>query len=200
MGSALGSTRNTWFGQRARAMPSASVAMGRAPALLGPMHSPAAKARESVVEMGGYSVGSGRRYVDPGLAALAEVTYQKNSFLWSTAAHRAEFRSRSSARGATWMVLIGPGRRNQEFLREMEALRLREASNFRFGNDPSVSSRAPKDISSATESREHRERNLRAIRLVTSWLAQEADESSETWEELESELDQDRLSARRLWR
>ena len=51
----------------------------------------------------------------------------------------------------------------------------------------------------ATEVREQRERNRSAIRLVNTWLHEDAAVESDTWELLKSELDRDRLSRRRFW-
>ena len=50
-----------------------------------------------------------------------------------------------------------------------------------------------------TEVRKQRERNRSAIRLVNTWLHEDAAVESDTWELLKSELDRDRLSRRRLW-
>ena len=38
-----------------------------------------------------------------------------------------------------------------------------------------------------------------AIRLVNTWMYEDAAVESDTWELLKSELDRDRLSRRRLW-
>ena len=51
----------------------------------------------------------------------------------------------------------------------------------------------------ATEVRKQRERNRSAIRLVNTWLYEDAAVESDTWELLKSELDRDRLSRRKLW-
>ena len=70
--------------------------------------------------------------------------------------------------------------------------------------EPPILSRAS-DVRSApspvpaTEVRKQRERNRSAIRLVNTWLHEDAAVESDTWELLKSELDRDRLSRRRLW-
>ena len=70
--------------------------------------------------------------------------------------------------------------------------------------EPPISSRDP-DVRSApspvpaAEVRKQKEQNQSAIRLVNTWLHEDAAVESDTWELLKSELDRDRLSRRRLW-
>ena len=47
--------------------------------------------------------------------------------------------------------------------------------------------------------RSQKERNRVAIRLLNTWLHEDAKVESDTWELLKSALDRDRLSGRRLW-
>ncbi len=51
----------------------------------------------------------------------------------------------------------------------------------------------------ATEVCKQRERNRSVIRLVNTWLHEDAAVEPDTWELLKSELDRDRLSKRRFW-
>ena len=46
---------------------------------------------------------------------------------------------------------------------------------------------------------QRKERNRTAMRLLRSWLHEDAEVESDTWDLLKSELDRDRLSGRRLW-
>ena len=70
--------------------------------------------------------------------------------------------------------------------------------------EPPISSRdsdvhgAPSPVP-AIEARKQRERNRSAIRLVNTWLREDASVEPDTWELAKSELDRDRLSGRRRW-
>lgn len=59
--------------------------------------------------------------------------------------------------------------------------------------------RSASDPLPATEARKQKDRNRPAIRLMDVWLHEDAAVESDTWELLKSELDRDRLSARRFW-
>ena len=61
-----------------------------------------------------------------------------------------------------------------------------------------VEARSAPDPVSATEVRQQKERNQAAIRLMNTWLHEDEAVEPDTWELLKSELDRDRLSARRL--
>ena len=51
----------------------------------------------------------------------------------------------------------------------------------------------------AAKVRSRKERNRVAIRLLNTWLHEDAKVETDTWELLKSALDRDRLSGRRLW-
>lgn len=55
------------------------------------------------------------------------------------------------------------------------------------------------DSRPAARVRSRKERNRVAIRLLNTWLHEDAKVESDTWEPLKSALDRDRLSGRRLW-
>ena len=55
------------------------------------------------------------------------------------------------------------------------------------------------DSRPAARVRSRKERNQVAIRLLNTWLLEDAKVESDTWELLKSSLDRDRLSGRRLW-
>ena len=55
------------------------------------------------------------------------------------------------------------------------------------------------DSRPAARVRSQKERNQVAIRLLNTWLLEDAKVESDTWELLKASLDRDRLSGRRLW-
>ena len=76
--------------------------------------------------------------------------------------------------------------------------RLRESATLRLETHGSEVPRGPNPIAVA-EIHERRKRNRAAVELLESWLYEDAEVERDSWNLLKSELDQDRLSSRKLW-
>lgn len=135
---------------------------------------------------------------DQGSADLATkaMAHQILAHVWLTAIHGETSRSHlelAEAKWSDWLLRGGigdPAARPSYWLNEpMEPPILSRDSDVRSAPSP-----VP-----ATEVRKQRERNRSAIRLVNTWLHEDAAVESDTWELLKSELDRDRLSRRRFW-
>ena len=138
------------------------------------------------------------RAFDQGSADLAAkaMAHQVLAHEWLTAIHGETSRSHLELAEARWSDRLlrdgigDPAARLSYCLNEpMEPPFLRRDSDERSAPSP-----AP-----AAEVRKQRERNRSAIRLVNTWLYEDAAVESDTWELLKSELDRDRLSRRKLW-
>ena len=138
------------------------------------------------------------RAFDQGSADLAAkaMAHQVLAHVWLTAIHGETSRSHLELAEAKWSdrLLRGgigdPAARLPCWLNEpMESPISSRDSDVRSAPSP-----VP-----ATEVRKQSERNRSAIRLVNTWLHEDAAVESDTWELLKSELDRDRLSRRRLW-
>ena len=135
---------------------------------------------------------------DQGSADLAAkaMAHQVLAHVWLTAIHGETSRSHLELAEAKWSdrLLRGsigdPAARLYYRLNEpMEPPILSRDSDVRSAPSPVA----------ATEVRKQRDRNRSAIRLVNTWLHEDAAVESDTWELLKSELDRDRLSRRRFW-
>ena len=138
------------------------------------------------------------RAFDQGSADLAAkaMAHQVLAHVWRTAIHGETSRSHLELAEARW---------SDRLLRDGigdPAARLSywksEPMEPPFSSRDSDVRSAPSPVP-ATEVRKQRERNRSAIRLVNTWLYEDAAVESDTWELLKSELDRDRLSRRRLW-
>ena len=138
------------------------------------------------------------RALDQGSADLAAeaIACQVLAHEWLTAVQGEDSRSHGE---------LAKARRSERLLRGGGDDPMNHLSSWPNGPvEPPIASRDPDAPGApgpvpATEVRKQRERNESAIRLVNTWLHEDAAVESDTWELLKSELDRDRLSRRRLW-
>ena len=138
------------------------------------------------------------RAFDQGSADLAAkaMAHQVLAHVWRTAIHGETSRSHLELAEARWSDRLLRGGIGDPAARLSYGLN--EPMEPPFSSRDSDVRSAPSPVP-ATEVRKQRERNRSAIRLVNTWLYEDAAVESDTWELLKSELDRDRLSRRKLW-
>ena len=138
------------------------------------------------------------RAFDQGSADLAAkaMAHQVLADVWLTAIHGETSRSHSELAEAKWSNRLLRGGIGDPSARL--SCWLNEPMDPPFSSRDSDVRSAPSPVP-ATEVRKRRERNRSAIRLMNTWLYEDAAVESDTWELLKSELDRDRLSRRKLW-
>ena len=138
------------------------------------------------------------RAFDQGSADLAAkvMAHQALAHGWLTVVHGEETRARFELAEAKWSDRLLRGDGGEHAVRLSH--RLNKPAEPPISGCDSDAGSAPSPVP-ATEVRKQRERNQPAIRLVNTWLHEDATVEPDTWELVKSELDRDRLSGRRLW-
>ena len=123
------------------------------------------------------------------------------------AAHEELFRKRQAAASGEALDFRSKIENARQFGRRLRSsgdpelfhsVRPPEPAGLRGTRRGSDNPRRP-DSRPAARVRSRKERNRVAIRLLNTWLHEDAKVESDTWELLKSALDRDRLSGRRLW-